>query len=424
MMHVIRNPEWKSITVKVIIVQILLSLLMFMYISTQVGRINLAIVDQNASMVGHLLLKYPESENEIIHDITQGAQTKAIIEGKRILSQYGYTTNLSVHEQPVLAGTLLPIKTAAQVLIFVIPILVLIMWEYRKIFSKIRAISYAAEQVVERQFAGTLPENMEGDFGLLGRSFNAMAGRLTNSLEQLHQEKKFLRNLLSDISHQLKTPLSSLILFNENLLRDHRMKEEMKTAFLTRSRKQLDRMDWLIVNLLKMARVEAGGIQFRRDRFQVRETIDNVVHALRPITEPKKQVITIVGGEQMAILADEEWFKEALMNVIKNAIEYSPEEGRIEISLEESNLFHTIMVRDHGEGIRPEDIPHIFKRFYRGKSHSKPEGIGIGLSLTKSIIEGQDGMITAESIYGKGSEFRISFFKRNEWSEEGKLTKT
>ncbi|MBT2770980.1 HAMP domain-containing histidine kinase [Halomonas sp. ISL-60] len=424
MMHVLRNPEWKSIIVKFLVLQVLLSFLIFMYMSSQVGRINQAIVDQNASMVGHLLLKYPGSESEIIHYVTQGVENNEIEEGKRILSQYGYTENLSIHDQPALTGTMLPMKISAQVLLFIVPILILLMWEYRKIFAKIRAISYAAEQVVERQFAGTLPENVEGDFGLLGRSFNAMAGRLTNSLEQLQKEKVFLRNLLSDISHQLKTPLSSLILFNENLLRDPGMKEEMKTAFLTRSRKQLDRMDWLIVNLLKMARVEAGGIEFRREQFQVREVIENVVHSLRTITEQKEQVITIAGGEQMVILADEEWLKEALMNIIKNAVEYSPKEGTIDINLEENNLFHTIMVRDHGEGIQPEDISHIFKRFYRGKSHSKPDGIGIGLSLAKSIIEGQGGIITAESIHGQGSEFRISFFKRTEWSEEGKLTKT
>lgn len=411
MIEVIRNPEWKSIAVKALALQLLLSLFMFFFINSQVGSINQTIVDQNAALIGYVLKKQPQVENEIIHYITQGAEESEITEGKRILAQYGYKEDMSVEAQPALSGIALPMNTAALVLLFVIPFMLLLLWEYRKLFSKIKTVAVAAEQVVERQFDKPLPENEEGDFGSLGRSFNAMAGRLNNSLEQLKQEKTFLHNLLSDISHQLKTPLASLIVFNENLLNDPKMKEEMKVTFLERSRQQLERMEWLIVSLLKLARVEAGAILFHDEVIRMRELIENAVQSLRLLSVQKMQKIYIHGGDEILVQADEEWLTEAFINLIKNALEHTPKEGEIHIVLEVTPLFYTVIIRDHGEGISPEDLPHIFKRFYRGRSTAKPQSIGIGLSLTKLIIEGQGGIITVASKPGEGTEFRISFLK-------------
>ncbi|OKP70354.1 hypothetical protein A3842_24635 [Paenibacillus sp. P3E] len=407
----VRNPEWKSITVKAIVLQVMLAVLMFFFMNYQVSQINKAMVNQNAALIGYVLKLAPQLENEIIHFITQGAQEDEIVAGKRSLAQYAYTEDMPVNDQPVLSDNALPFKTAAQVLLFSIPFLLLLGWEYRKIFDKIRAITFAAEQVVERQFDQPLPENDEGDFGTLGRNFNAMAERLHNSLRQLQQEKTFLRNLLSDISHQLKTPLAALIVFNENLLNDPHMKEEMRTKFLDRSRLQLERMEWLIISLLKLARVEAGAITFQKERVRVREMIDHAVHSLRMLSEQKKQQIHIHGGEAMYVWADEEWLTEALINLIKNALEHTPLEGAIDVILEENSVFQTVIIRDRGEGISSEDLPHIFERFYSGRSTEKPQSLGIGLSLSKSIIEEQGGMITVVSQLGIGTEFRISFNK-------------
>ncbi|MHA7582909.1 HAMP domain-containing sensor histidine kinase [Paenibacillus vandeheii] len=411
MFEVVRNPEWKSIVVKVIALQLMLAILMFLFMSHQVNQINKAMVNQNAALIGHVLKQDPQLENEMIHFITQGAQANEITAGKRILAQYAYKEDMPVGDQPVLSNTALPLKTAAQVLLFIIPFLLLLLWEYRKIFNNIRTISFVAEQVVEHNFDQPLPENKEGDFGALGRNFNAMADRLHNSLRQLKQEKTFLRNLLSDISHQLKTPLASLIVFNENLLNKSDMKQEMRTKFLDRSRQQLERMEWLIISLLKLARVEAGAINFRKENIRVRDLIAYAVQSLRMLSEQRGQNIYIHGGEQMSIRADEEWLTEAFINLIKNALEHSPSDGNIDITLEENSLFNTVIIRDYGKGISPEDLPHIFERFYRGGGTTKSESIGIGLSLTKSIIEEQGGIITVASEPGQGTEFRISFNK-------------
>lgn len=411
MIEVLRNPEWKSIAVKVIVLQVMLAVLMFVFMSHQVSHINEAIVNQNAALVGHVLKQEPQLENEVIHFITQGAQKNEIEEGRRILAQYGYKENMSIGDQSVLSDIALPMKTGAQVLLFGVPFLLLLLWECRKIFDKIRTVSFAAEQVVEHQFNQPLPENDEGDFGALGRNFNAMAERLHNSLGQLKQERTFLSNLLSDISHQLKTPLASLIVFNDNLLNDSKMKNEMRMKFLERSREQLERMEWLIISLLKLARVEAGAITFRMEGIRVREVIHHAVQSLRTLSEQRMQKIHIHGGEQMYVRADEAWLTEAFINLVKNALEHSPPEGKIDITLEENSLFKTVIIQDYGEGISPEDLPRIFERFYRSRGATKPQSIGIGLSLSKSIIEEQGGMITVASQLGKGTKFQISFNK-------------
>ncbi|GIP26343.1 two-component sensor histidine kinase [Paenibacillus sp. J23TS9] len=411
MLDVVRNPEWKSIVVKVIAIHLMLAVIMYLFLNHQVGQIHHALVNQNAALVGHVLKQDPQLENDMIHLITQGAQQSEIEEGKRVLAQYAYKENMSVGDQPVFANNALSTKTAAAVLLFCIPFLLLLLWEYRKIFEKIRTISIAAEQIVEHQLEKRLPDNIEGDFGALGRSFNTMAERLHNSLEQLKQERTFLRNLLSDISHQLKTPLASLIVFNENLLNDPDMKQEIRKKFLERSGQQLERMEWLIISLLKLARVEAGAIRFHKEHIRLREIIDHAVQSLRMLAEQKTQKIHIHGDRDLCVRADEEWLTEALINLMKNAMEHSPPEGIIDITLEENPLFTTLIIRDQGEGISPEDLPHIFERFYRGGGKTKSQSIGIGLSLSKSIIEEQGGIITVSSEPGRGTEFKVSFHK-------------
>lgn len=132
MIEVLRNPEWKSIAIKVLALQVLLSFMMFLYMQHQVDSINTTIVNQNSALIGHLLMKDPQLENEVIHFVTQGAHTDDITEGQRILAQYGYQAGMSLEDQPALSGLALPLKTATQVLLFLIPLMVLLLWEYRK----------------------------------------------------------------------------------------------------------------------------------------------------------------------------------------------------------------------------------------------------------------------------------------------------
>ncbi|QLG40731.1 HAMP domain-containing sensor histidine kinase [Paenibacillus sp. FSL W7-1088] len=411
MHEVIRNPEWKSVAAKLIILQLFLALCVYLLMNVQLQKINDAIVHQQAAFVGQVLSKEPQLEPQLIHHVTQGANEKDIALGKRILSQYGYTEQMTIQDQPALSGTRLPVNAAVICFLFGIPVLLLLFWEYRKLFCKIRNVAFAAEQVVEGRFDTSLPESMEGDLSALGHSFNLMAGRLSHSVEQLKQEKTFLSHLLTDISHQLKTPLASLLIFNENMLDNSEMKLETRKIFLERSRQQIERMEWLIISLLKLARVEAGAIVFHKQKVRPKDIVESTALSLHALAEQKEQTILIRGGEEMFLHADEEWLTEAIINLTKNALEHSPVSGKVYITLEEDSLFDSIVIRDEGEGIKPEEIPNVFTRFYRGRSNAKPHSTGVGLSLTKSIIEGLGGTISVSSEPGKGSEFRITFIK-------------
>ena len=411
MMHVVRNPEWKSVALKTIVIQLLLSMLVYMVVNIQLHSINQKIVANNAALVGHLLHSKPQLEDEIIRYITQGAQPHEITTGKSILAQYGYNEKTAIQDQPILSNSYLPLYPTAAVMLFVIPMLLLLLFEYHKLFQKIRNVALAADLVVEKKFNIPLAETDEGDLGWLGRSFNAMADRLNHSLKLLKQDKVFLHNLISDISHQLKTPLASLIVFNENLLNDRSMKEDMQLTFLERSRQQLDRMEWLIVSLLKLARVEAGATSFVHERVNLKQVIVDATNALHVLAQQKQQQINIIGNEDLNMQGDKHWLIEAFINLIKNALEHTIAEGKIDITLQETPLFYNIILADYGEGISAEDLPHIFKRFYRGNNTNKPQSVGIGLALAKSIIEEHDGMIQVQSRIGEGSTFTISFHK-------------
>ena len=288
-------------------------------------------------------------------------------------------------------------------------IILIISYEYGLNYRKVRNVSYAAEKVVEGNFNYLLAEDGEGDFNILNHQFNQMANRLENTVDSLSKEKIFLKNTISDISHQIKTPLSSLIMLNDIMISDLDMDRETRLKFLEKNSLQLDRMEWLIINLLKVARIEAGAIDFKREEVYVKDIIENSINALSINLKDFK--IDIVGKKDASIKIDGDWTEEAIINILKNASEYGRE--KIEIEISESPLFTSISIRDDGLGIDDRDKPHVFERFYRSSNDIKPESIGIGLNLSKLIVESQEGTISLKSKKNVGSEFIITFLKQN-----------
>ena len=235
-----------------------------------------------------------------------------------------------------------------------------------------------------------------------------MADRLKIALKY-YKGRIFLKDTISDISHQLKTPLSSLIMLNDLILQDKNMEEEVQRDFLEKTSIQLERMEWLIVNLLKIARIEAGAILFKKDKIKAIEPIKIALSTLSMNIDEKEQNIKIMGNLESIFYGDKDWTAEAIINIIKNSIEHSEDGGIIEIFLEETPLFTNIIIKDYGEGIDKKDIPHIFERFYKVSSEIKPDSIGIGLNLSKLIVESQDGTISVKSEKGEGTEFIVTF---------------
>lgn len=412
-MGMFKNPELKGIVIKIIILQLLFSAALFFVSDSGFKDLNSELTQRNQALAGKILLMHPELERDIIGIITQQATSEEINYGKQILKQYGYDLNLETGSQPLLRKIYISVeaRTILFALLWLVPIIALILFEYGKLYKKVRRISKASEKVIEGSLETPLPESGEGDFDILGHQFNQMSQRLIRSVEREKQDKIFLKETISNISHQLKTPLSSLLTFNELMLDQKDMDETTRQDFLEKSKAQLVRMEWLIANLLKLARLEAGAILFKKDNLDLRQLVDASINVLSPKIAKKDINITVENSSAVWLTADCDWTSEAVVNIIKNCIEHTDVGGSIGITLSETPLFSSISIKDNGCGINSSDLPHIFERFYRGNSNINTEGIGIGLSIAKLIIEGQNGTITVKSTLNKGTEFVITLLK-------------
>lgn len=355
--------------------------------------------------------KNPELLQYIIPSVTKEAQTKDEESGIKILKQYGLTKDLEDRLFPYVNKAILNNIYCIIILFFIMSALLFLInyFEYVYFYERIRKITKAAKKVIEGQYDIAIHEDKEGDFSKLANSFNSMKGVIRNNIDSLNKEKQFLVNLLSDISHQLKTPLSSMILYNDILLTKELSKEK-RQLFLENNKKQLYRMDWLIKSILKLARLDARAIEFSKESISLNETIENSIDALREKADEAKVSVILKKTDDINFEHDRRWMEEAFINIIKNDIEHTPGGGEIKIDIIENSIYVRIEIVDTGEGISKADLPNVFKRFYKAKNSSS-NSVGIGLSLSKSIIEAHNGIIEVQSKLKIGSKFIITFLK-------------
>jgi signal transduction histidine kinase len=231
---------------------------------------------------------------------------------------------------------------------------------------------------------------------------------LREQAELLQKDKTALSNLIADISHQVKTPLTSMGVLADLLAEDP--PEEDRRAFVERLRAQLGRIQWLVAALLKLARLDSGTAAFKSEPVDVRRLIERALEPLQIPLEIKSQSLEIHGDEGASFSGDLNWSAEALTNVVKNCVEHTPEGGKIEIRYTANALYAEIIVSDDGEGIASRDLPNIFNRFYRG-ANAGESSVGIGLALAKAIFTAQGGDITVRSQRGMGTSFEIRLFR-------------
>ena len=302
-------------------------------------------------------------------------------------------------------------KLSLMLLLFCIMASVLILFAFYCYFQKQDKILGEAASKIEAFLAGDIEARIENDEeGELYRFFwliNNMSAVLTSKAAKENREKIFLKNTISDISHQLKTPLAALNIYNGIIEGAENM--EQVREFTNLSVKELDRIDTLVQNLLKITRLDAGTMVFHKEDENISEIIKDIeLHfAYRAETEGKS--ISVSGSDHVTFFCDRDWMTEALENLVKNALDHTEEGDTVSISW---SSFHTILkieVKDNGRGIHPEDIHHIFKRFYRSRFSKDSQGIGLGLSLTKAIVEAHGGTIEVDSKMGVGTTFIMNF---------------
>ena len=252
-----------------------------------------------------------------------------------------------------------------------------------------------------------ITDQQEGELSILKNNIYKATTTLNYQKELLANDKKALSDAIADISHQLKTPLTSMMVMNDLLGSED--DPEKRAEFLRTQSGQLDRMNWLVQTLLKLSKIDAGTIVMKPEELLAKPLITEVIKPFEVQMDIKNIACGISVGDTV-IKCDRNWTIEALQNIVKNCIEHMEEGGRLDISCEETNLFTQIEIRDTGCGIAEEDIPHIFERFYKGKNAGK-DSVGIGLALAKSIMEGQHGDILVSSKEGEGTGFKVRFYK-------------
>lgn len=252
-----------------------------------------------------------------------------------------------------------------------------------------------------------ISSNTEGEMSILRNNLYKVIVLLRSQNETLKKDKTFLADSLSNISHQLKTPLTSIMVMSDLL--DSDCDEQKRREFLEIIRGQLEKMRWLIATLLKISRLDAGMVEFDKKPISVRHLVDECITPFGVSAELKNINIT-ADFDDFEIMCDENWTAEAVENIIKNCIEHTEKGGKIEICARTTSIYDEITVSDNGCGVDEEDLEHIFDRFYRGKN-SSADSVGIGLALSRTIIEEQNGKIIASSKIGCGTRFEIRLYK-------------
>lgn len=254
-------------------------------------------------------------------------------------------------------------------------------------------------------------ENMsESEMSNLKNEIYKIVLELKEKSENLAKDREKLSNYLSDISHQIRTPLMAISSMVDAIIANEDKLDENTRKFIYEISRQLDQINWLVDNLLKMAQLDTKTVDFNKEDTNIRNLIEKIEKNMSIFLELKNQKLAINIDENIHALIDSKWMTEAIENIINNCIEHSAENSKIQISAIQNPLFVQIEIKDNGSGISEEDLPRIFDKFYKGKGASN-NSFGIGLSLAKSIIESQNGEIEVESEVSKGSTFRIKLYK-------------
>ncbi len=274
-------------------------------------------------------------------------------------------------------------------------------------YRRIAELSAEIDRILHGEEYVSLNDYAEGELGILQSEVHKMTIRLREQKQSLLNDKMYLADSLADISHQIRTPLTSINLL-VSFLSEPNISDQRRGELSRELYGLLSRIDWLITTLLKMSKLDAGTVQFKSETVSMTELIRR---STEPVAIPME-----LHGQELNITADgsftgdSAWTCEAITNIVKNCMEHTPEGGVVSITASDNPLFSEIIISDNGRGIEKDDLPHIFERFYKGKDSSET-GFGIGLALARTIITAQNGTIKAENQPSGGAKFTIRFYK-------------
>ena len=276
--------------------------------------------------------------------------------------------------------------------------------EYRR-KKQIRQLTDYITKVQDFEALPEIGTIAEGDLGILQSEIYKVVTLLREDYSSEKKQKKYMSDMMSDISHQFKTPLTAISLMTELLLQSE-VSQEQRLDYASKIDAQTSRMTWLIKNLLTLSQLEAGVLEMKPEEVSLKEMMGKISESLEILAEVAEVRLETEIPEEIKIRADRHWMREALTNIIKNGIEHTPDGGYVKVSAVQNNLYTSIRIEDNGRGIGKEHLPHVFERFYKAGNES-PNSVGLGLAMAKQIIHNHGGRIDVESKEGEGTVFLI-----------------
>ena len=349
--------------------------------------------------------KYPDiSETELIEILnSETADDTTIIDkyGIDIEDSSIILENENAHHIFLAAGLILLAAGVA--------VLMLIFLRYDREKSRdIADITRTIEQINKRNYELNIDSISEDELSILKNEIYKTTVMLREAADNSNADKLNLKRSLEDISHQLKTPLTSILVMLDNIIDDPDMDHEVRDEFIRSIKRDTVNINFLVQTILKLSRLDSNTISFIKEETSLRSIVEESIHNVSALCDLRNITIDVSGDDDAVIICDLKWQTEAVTNILKNCIDHSYDNGTVEVRCSRNNVYSMIEITDHGEGISEKDLPHVFERFYKGEN-AAPDSIGIGMALSKSIIEEDNGTVSIDSD-GDGTRFKIRYY--------------
>lgn len=350
--------------------------------------------------------KYPDITKEDLIEILNSDNSKT-----NILEEYGYDVEI---DSLLVQNDELNVRYNIYKLVIIglclVALIYLFVTSHLESDKEIDKIIRLLEKINHKNYELNIDELSEDKLSILREEIYKTTIMLKENADNSLKDKINIKNSLQDISHQLKTPLTSINIMLDNISDDPNMKTEVREEFIRHIKREMASITFLVQAILKLSRFESNTITFYPKEVSVQKIIDAVISNVSNLSDLKNICIVVDNRCKNKIKCDFKWQVEALTNILKNAIEYSYNDNKVILECNDNNLYTEFRIKDFGKGMSEEDTINIFKRFYKGKNAGK-DSIGIGLSLSKAIIEKDNGQIVVESKKEKGTTFIIKYFK-------------
>ncbi len=403
-MKIFENKQIKRLFILffcVLFVCIIITMLVF-------NNLNKSMVSKTNSIVENIILKIEEKYPDISQEeIIEVLKNNTNYSNTNILAKYGINDDISILSSMNQYKNISIIMMVAILIVSNVVIMIIILIYLKERKRKIDNLITYIDNIQSKKYLLDVEDNSEDELNSLKNELYKLTVMLKEKADDSKAQREDMYRLLSDISHQLKTPLTSIQILLDNLNESKNMDEKTRKKFIIEITKKIESMNWLIIALLKLSKLDANAVEFKKEKIDVSNMIENVVENLSIMAEIR-DIQVMFDSKDIYIQADYNWYKEAISNILKNAIEHA--RHNVTIKASENKVYTQIEIKDDGMGINKKDMKHIFDRFYKSQN-SDENSIGIGLSLSKSIIEAQNGHIYVDSKDGEYTKFIIRYIK-------------